>query len=75
MNRQYIVDLGMYSALGCATMFCGSAYYVNFVQTPAMMQVKDTKAVRDLWKESFLRAKKYQVSGVSNVTISWVALF
>lgn len=65
----------MYSALGCATMFCGSAYYVNFVQTPAMMQVKDTKAVRDLWKESFLRAKKYQVSGVSNVTISWVALF
>lgn len=26
-----------------------------------MRAVKDTKAVRELWKEMFLRAKKYQV--------------
>lgn len=55
------MDFGAYTALGCASMFCGSAYYVNFVQTPAMRAVKDTKAVRELWKEMFLRAKKYQV--------------
>ena len=62
MNKQYLVDAGAYTALGCVSIFCGSAYYVNFVQTPAMMAVKDTKAVRDLWKEMFLRAKVYQVS-------------
>nr|XP_022299895.1 uncharacterized protein LOC111108362 [Crassostrea virginica] len=60
MNKQYLVDAGAYTALGCVSIFCGSAYYVNFVQTPAMMAVKDTKAVRDLWKEMFLRAKVYQ---------------
>ena len=62
MNKQCLVDAGAYTALGCVSIFCGSAYYVNFVQTPAMMAVKDTKAVRDLWKEMFLRAKVYQVS-------------
>lgn len=61
MNNQHLMDFGAYTALGCASMFCGSAYYVNFVQTPAMRAVKDTKAVRELWKEMFLRAKKYQV--------------
>lgn len=61
MNKQHLMDFGAYTALGCASMFCGSAYYVNFVQTPAMRAVKDTKAVRELWKEMFLRAKKYQV--------------
>ena len=61
MNKQCLVDAGAYTALGCVSIFCGSAYYVNFVQTPAMMAVKDTKAVRDLWKEMFLRAKVYQV--------------
>lgn len=61
MNKQHLMDFGAYAALGCASMFCGSAYYVNFVQTPAMRAVKDTKAVRELWKEMFLRAKKYQV--------------
>ncbi|XP_061178763.1 uncharacterized protein LOC133187416 [Saccostrea echinata] len=60
MNRQNLADLGAYTAIGCASTFMGSAYYVNFVQTPAMMQVKDTKAVRALWKEMFLRAKRYQ---------------
>lgn len=61
MNNQHLMDFGAYTALGCASMFCGSAYYVNFVQMPAMRAVKDTKAVRELWKEMFLRAKKYQV--------------
>lgn len=80
MNKQHLMDFGAYTALGCASMFCGSAYYVNFVQTPAMRAVKDTKAVRELWKEMFLRAKKYQVGvcwgggGINRIHVAYTCI-
>lgn len=61
MNKQYLMDFGVYMVLGCVFMFCGLVYYVNFVQMLVMRVVKDIKVVRELWKEMFLWVKKYQV--------------
>ena len=47
-------------ATGLAGLFAGCAFYVNAADHPARMTL-DIHKNRQAWKESFNRAKKFQV--------------
>ena len=55
------VDVLKLSTTVLTGLFAGGGIYINIVDIPALRKVPDNEAARRFWKESFLRAKKWQV--------------
>ncbi|XP_052095023.1 uncharacterized protein LOC127730601 [Mytilus californianus] len=54
------LDVLKWSAFAATGMFAGGAIYINIVDMPALKKGTDNEAARRFWKESFLRAAKWQ---------------
>ncbi|XP_061179116.1 uncharacterized protein LOC133187733 [Saccostrea echinata] len=61
MDRQKLLDLAGFAAVGCTAYFSGAAWYINLVHVPTLFRtVHDTKTLLNEWRLCYTLSRKYQ---------------